>query len=194
VADKSGVALGYLVGYFLFDDLHLYPPHQLLDQLSCKYIVIFVPRHSSSYHDLLHPLQLGEQASTSTTTPLPIIMTSSSPPLGEQASTSTTTPLPLITTSLPLGERPIHRNNIRPHSPEPREIHGALVAKGIETAFLGPMSPKKFISEFFPRNDSEEVSSAFKPSLFKKLAALHAARGGRLEKMMYNPFVRTISP
>jgi hypothetical protein len=65
--------------------------------------------------------------------------------------------------------------------------------EGIRTAFLGLMPPRKFLSEFFPRDASEAVSSAFKPGLFDELDEL-VTRGGRMEKMMYGPFVHTILP
>jgi len=96
-------------------------------------------------------------------------------------------------TSTPLDEpgRPVHRNNISPRNSPPRVLHGPLIAKGIETPFLDPMSPTKFISEFFPRNNSEEVSSAFKLGLFNQLLAICSSCGGRKETSMYNPFVRT---
>jgi hypothetical protein len=99
-------------------------------------------------------------------------MASSSPPLDEQG-------------------RPVHGNNIRPHRPRPRELYESSVAKGIQTAFLGPMSPTKIISESFPRNASKEVSSAFKPGLFEELAAPCAPRGGKMEEMVFDLFVRT---
>jgi len=68
------------------------------------------------------------------------------------------------------------------------------MASGIQYAFLGPMSPKQFISEFLPLEASEEVSSAFKVGLFDEVVALYAQRSGKKEKEIYDPFVRTISP
>jgi len=67
------------------------------------------------------------------------------------------------------------------------------MAKGIQPAFLGPMSSKQFITEFSPLDASEEVLSTFKVGLFDEVVALRALCGGKREKM-YGPFVRTTSP
>jgi len=73
------------------------------------------------------------------------------------------------------------------------------MAKGIQLAFVGPMSPKQFISEFFPPEAPKEVSSAFEAGLFDEVSSafetgLFDEVALEKKKEMYDPFVRTISP
>jgi hypothetical protein len=63
---------------------------------------------------------------------------------------------------------------------------------GIQAAFLGPMPPKEFISEFLPLGVAE-VSSAFEEGFFNEVIKLYEDKeGGRKEEKLYDPFVRTI--
>jgi hypothetical protein len=97
----------------------------------------------------------------------------------------------------PSNERgyPLHKYAIRPNSQRPYRGHLDSVAQGIQTAFLGPMPAKQFISEFVPLNTPEkEVLSAFKEGFFDEVTQQLGNKGGKREKNMYDPFVRIISP
>jgi hypothetical protein len=87
---------------------------------------------------------------------------------------------------------PVHEQNIQTHILQPHRSHLAFVAKGIQTAFLGPMPPRQFISEFFPLDVSEEVSSAFEVGFFDEVIGLRDLGGEK--KKMCDHFVRIILP